>query len=157
MKEYAAKYKETALDGPNIGKQIGYRYGPDYNFEIKDSTTIVHELGNMHMVIDDISGNIIKPGFGISVADTNSTGGVVERELLYINNKGVMDIDKINLGTDIDKINTVTLSALNNNLLINNTSLQTLINEQIQQMFSIGTDGKLNITYNGIVYVCQPK
>ena len=157
MKEYAAKYKETALDGPNIGKQIGYRYGPDYNFEIKDSTTIVHELGNMHMVIDDISGNIIKPGFGISVADTNSTGGVVERELLYINNKGVMDIDKINLGTDIDKINTVTLSALNNNLLINNTSLQTLINEQIQQMFSIGTDGKLNITYNGTVGVCPPK
>ena len=157
MKEYAAKYKETALDGPNIGKQIGYRYGPDYNFEIKDSTTIVHELGNMHMVIDDISGNIIKPGFGISVADTNSTGGVVERELLYINNKGVMDIDKINLGTDVDKINTVSLSALNKELMIGNKSLQTLINEQIQQMFSVGTDGKLNITYNGIVYVCQPK
>lgn len=157
MKEYAAKYKEIALDGPNIGKQIGYRYGPDVNFEIKDSTTISREMGNIHMVIDDIVDNTIKPGFGISVVDTNSTGGVVEREIFYINNKGVMDIDKINLGADVDKINTVTLSAVDNKLMIGNDSLQTIINKEIEKMFKVGDDGKLNITYNNIIYVCEPK
>jgi len=157
MNEYSKKYFEIAVDGPNNGKQIQYRYGADINFEIKDSTTITREIGNIHMVIDNIVDNNIKAGFGVSVVDTSSTGLVVEREILYVNNEGIMDIDKINLGVDVDKINNVSLSAKSNTLMINNTSLETIINNEIQKMFSVDTNGNLNIKYNGSVYVCQPK
>ena len=157
MKEYATKYKETALDGPNKGKTISYRYGPDMNFEIKDSTTITREIGNIHMVIDDIVDNNVKAGFGINVVDTSNTGKAIEREILYVSNKSVMDIDKINLGTDVDKINTILLSASSNTLMINNTSLQTIINNEIQKMFTVDSNGKLNIKYGENTYVCEKK
>ena len=156
MKEYASFYKETAVDGPNIGKIISYKYGPDMNFEIKDSTNITRELGNIHMVIDDIDNNNIKAGFGVNVVDTSINNKVVERGILYVNNQSVMDIDKINLGTDVDGVNTVLLSAKDNKLIINNVSLQTIIKDEIQKMFSVDSDGKLNIIYNGNTYVCEP-
>jgi hypothetical protein len=157
MKEYAAKYTETALDGPNIGKIIKYRYGPDMNFEIKDSTNITREIGNIHMVIDDIVDNNIKAGFGINVVDKSDGIMPIEREILYVSNQSVMDIEKINLGTDVDKINTVLLSASNNELMINNISLQTIINNEIQKMFSVDANGKLNIKYGENTYVCEKK
>ena len=157
MKKYANYYTETALDGPNKDKTIKYRYGPDMNFEIKDSTNITREIGNIHMVIDDIVDNNIKAGFGINVVDKSETNGATEREILYINNQSVMDIEKINLGTDVNKINTVSLSAINHTLMINNTSLQTIINNEIQKMFSVDTDGKLNIMYKENTYICEKK
>ena len=130
----------------------------DYtNFEIKDSTNITREIGNIHMVIDDIVDNNIKAGFGINVVDKSETNGATEREILYINNQSVMDIEKINLGTDVNKINTVSLSAINHTLMINNTSLQTIINNEIQKMFSVDTDGKLNIMYKENTYICEKK
>ena len=161
LNEYSKKYTELQLSGPYKGKLQNFRYGIDYGFEIQDSSNITSQLGTIHMVIDDIDevNNIILPGFGIEVTDTLTDGTQTSREVMYINNSGVMNIDKIKLGMDpTTESNNVTLSATNNGLLINNTSLQTIINNEIQKMFSVNsTSGNLNITYNGNVYVCQPK
>ena len=86
----------------NIGSTQKYRYGADINFEILDKTSITRELGNIHMVIDSIDNNNIKAGFGVSVVDTTNTGDAVERELMYLNNDGVLHVDKIALGPDGD-------------------------------------------------------
>ena len=95
-------YTTTIISGPNTGSTQKYRYGADINFEILDKNQISRELGNVHMVIDSIDNNNIKAGFGISVVDTGDTGAAVERELMYINNDGVLHVDKISLGPDGD-------------------------------------------------------
>jgi hypothetical protein len=106
LKELATYYTETSIAGPNLGTTLKYRYGADVNFEIMDKTLISRELGNIHMVIDDIeyyNGNdIIKAGFGVSVVDTSNTSAAIEREIMYINNDGVLHVDKIALGTEGD-------------------------------------------------------
>jgi hypothetical protein len=58
---------------------------------------------------------------------------------------------------NVNQNNNIFLSAKDNDLLINNTSLQTIINNEIQKMFSVDTDGKLNIKYNGDTYICEKK
>ena len=74
------------------------------------------------MVIDSIDNNNIKAGFGISVVDTADTGAAVERELMYINNEGVLHVDKIALGPDgdilsIQKINNIKMLYINDVLI----------------------------------------
>ena len=76
---------------------------------------------------------------------------------MYINNNGIMNIDKITLGMDTTTSNNVLLSASNNDLYINSISLREIINNEIQKMFSVDANGKLNITYNENTYVCEKK
>jgi hypothetical protein len=40
--------------------------------------------------------------------------------------------------------------------MINNNSLEKIINEQIENMFSLGNNGKLQILYKGKTYECVP-
>jgi hypothetical protein len=115
-------YTTTIIAGPNTESTQKYRYGADINFEILDKNQISRELGNVHMVIDSIDNNNIKAGFGISVVDTADTGDAVERELMYINNEGVLHIDKIALGPDgdilsIQKINNIKMLYINDVLI----------------------------------------
>jgi hypothetical protein len=103
LKELSTLYTPDAIAGPNIGSQLTYRYGADINFEIMDKSMVTRELGNIHMVIDDISNNNIKAGFGVSVIDVNNeTNEPLEREVMYVNNDGVLHVDKIALGPDKD-------------------------------------------------------
>lgn len=95
-------YTTTTIAGPNIGSTQKYRYGSDINFEILDKNQISRELGNIHMVIDSIDNKNIKAGFGVSVVDTTDTGSAIERQLMYLNNDGVLHVDKIALGPDGD-------------------------------------------------------
>jgi hypothetical protein len=158
MNEYSKKYTDIALLGPYPGQVMNYKYGIDYGFEIQDSSNITSQLGSIHMVIDDVdvSNNIILPGFGIEVADTLPDGTQNGREVMYINNDGVMNVDQIKLGMDQTiTTNNIVLSALNNDLYINDESLTNIINSKINSMFSVGSDGNLNITYNEIKYVCN--
>jgi len=113
-------YTTQTIAGPNIGSTQKYRYGPDINFEILDRSGITREIGNIHMVIDSIDSNKnIKAGFGVSVVDTAVNGSAAERELMYINNDGVLHVDKIALGADgdilsIQQNNNVKMLYINN-------------------------------------------
>ena len=160
LKELATYYTETSIAGPNLGTALKYRYGPDINFEIMDKTLISRELGNIHMVIDNIEDNngkdIIKAGFGVSVVDTTNTGSAIEREIMYINNNGVLHVDSINLGCINQDDKNISLKFSNNTLMINNNSLEKIINEQIENMFSVGNNGKLQILYKEKIYECVP-
>jgi len=161
MNEYSKKYTEIALKGPYEGKRQITRYGIDYGFEIQDSSNISADLGTIHMVIDDVDevNNIILPGFGIEFSDTlNGIHSV--REVMYINNGGVMNVDQIKLGMDpTTSSNNVLLSASTNDLLVNSEPLTDIINnkinDKINSMFSVDLNGNLNITYNEIKYVCN--
>ena len=163
MNEYAKKYTDIALSGPHPGQIMNYKYGIDYGFEIQDSSNITSQLGSIHMVIDDVDevNNIILPGFGIEVADTLPDGTQNGREILYINNSGVMNVNKIKLGMDTTTTtNNILLDASNNDLYVNSISLTDIINskinDKINSMFTVdSTSGNLNITYNGIKYVCN--
>ena len=75
----------------------------------------------------------------------------MRERVMYINNNGVMNVDKIKLGMDnTNQTNNILLSATNNDLLINNTSLQTIINNEIKKMFSIdGASGILTVNLDG--------
>jgi hypothetical protein len=161
MKEYADKYTSIAIGGPYKGQPVKYRYGIDFGFEIQDSTQITREIGAIQMVIDDIdSNNNILAGFSVETVDISKISNEsvsVARQLMYINNDSVMNVDKIKLGMDANESNNVLLSAKNNDLLINNVSLINIINNQIQSMFSVDENGKLNIMYNGNTYVCEKK
>ena len=160
MKEYADKYVSTSIRGPYIGQPLKYKYGIDFGFEIQDSTQITKEIGAISMVIDNIdSNNNVLAGFNIEVDDISNDGDQIARQIMYINNDGVMNIDKIKLGMDnSNENNNILLSSTNNTLMINNTSLQTIINNEIQKMFSVdSSNGKLNITYGGNTYVCEKK
>jgi hypothetical protein len=160
MKEYADKYTATAIRGPHKDKPIKYRYGIDFGFEIQDSTQISREIGAIQMVIDDIdSNNNVLAGFSIETADISNDGNQVGRQIMYINNDGVMNVDKIKLGMDPTvEFNNISLSASNNDLYINSKSLTDIINDKINSMFSVdSTSGNLNITYNGNTYVCNKK
>ena len=157
MKEMAKLYTTTTLAGPHIGQQMKYRYGSDINFEILDNSRVSREIGNIHMVIDDISNNNILAGFGVSVLDTGENNSPIEREIMYVNNNGVLNIDKITLGTDTTDIsNNILLAATNNDLMINNVSLTEIINNKINSMFSVDNNGNLNINFNGKKYYCHP-
>ena len=151
------QYTTTKIAGPYIQQIQKYNYGADINFEIMDKSDITYNMGKIHVGIDDISNNKILAGFGFSVIDNTADNRTADRNLMYINNNGVMNIDKITLGMDTTTTNNVLLSANDNKLMINDTSLQTIINNEIQKMFSVDADGKLNITYNEKVYICQPK
>lgn len=160
MKEYADKYTEILLGGPYKGQSQHFKYGIDYGFEIQDSSNITSQLGTIHMVIEDIdnTNNIILPGFGVEYTDTLIDGTQHSREVMHINNDGVMNVDKIKLGMDnVSQTNNILLSATDNTLMVNNTSLQTIINNEIKKMFSVDSNGKLNIMYNGNTYVCEKK
>lgn len=101
--DLSSRYTTTTIAGPHPESIQKYRYGPDINFEILDKTQISREIGNIHMVIDSIDqNNNIKAGFGVSVVDTSNTGDAIERELMYLNNNGVLQVDKIALGPDGD-------------------------------------------------------
>lgn len=103
LHELSSLYTTITIGGINPGSIQKYRYGPDINFEILDKTQISREIGNIHMVIDSIDdNNNIKAGFGVSVVDTADTGDAVERELMYLNNDGILHVDKIALGPDGD-------------------------------------------------------
>jgi len=119
LKELSTYYTETSIASHNFGNTLKYRYGADINFEIMDKTLVSRELGNIHMVIDSIENNNIKAGFGVSVLDTTSTGSAVEREIMYVNNDGVLHVEKIALGEDgdiltIQKINDIKMLYINN-------------------------------------------
>jgi len=157
---YSNKYTEIQLHGPYKDQIQEFKYGIDLAFEIQDSSNVSTDLGTIHMVIDDIdeTNNLILPGFGIELADHFADGSSSGRKVMYINNEGIMNVYKIKLGMDnVNQNNNIFLSAKDNDLLINNTSLQTIINNEIQKMFSVDTDGKLNIKYNGDTYICEKK
>ena len=94
--------------------------------------------------------NKIKAGFGISVVDSTSTGKVIEREILYINNDGDLNVNQINLGTDTNSDNNILLSAKDNNLLINGEPI--IKQTTIDNLFSNDSHGNLIISYNGKKY-----
>jgi hypothetical protein len=159
MKNMASQYSTTLINGPYKGQtKNNYKYGPDISFVIKDNATLSREIGNIHMVIDDIKDNNILAGFGITVVDNSPNGDNNEREIMYINNNGNMNVDQITLGMDTDiSSNNILLSASNNDLLINNTSLTELINTQINSMFSIdASSGNLSVTLNGVTKQYAP-
>jgi hypothetical protein len=163
INEYSKKYTELALKGPYKGQPLHYKYGVDYAFEIQDSSNIATDLGTIHMVIDDIDpvNNTIVPGFGVEFADNFPDGSTSAREVMHINNDGVMNIDKIKLGMNpTTESNNILLSASNNDLLVNSEPLTDIINskinDKIDSMFSLDPrSGNLIITYNGIKYVCN--
>jgi hypothetical protein len=150
------KYTTTKIAGPYIGQIQKYNYGTDINFEIMDKSDITYNMGKIHVGIDDISNNRILAGFGFSVIDNTADNKTSDRNLMYINNNGIMNIDKITLGMDTTTTNNVLLSASNNDLLINNVTLTDIINNIINSMFSVNsTSGNLNITYKEITYECN--
>ena len=80
-----------------------YKYGPDITYEIKDVTNVVKEIGNMHIVVDNIepgeNGKVtLRAGFGVAVIDPLSDGTSREREILYVNNNSRMSVNSIMIG-----------------------------------------------------------
>lgn len=158
--EYSKKYTTKMSSGPYKGQTKYYKYGIDYGFEIQDSSNITTQLGAIQMVIDSVDeNNIILPGFGVEYADTLPNGTTFSRQALYINNDGVMNVDKIKLGiVDLSNENkNVLLSGSNNDLYINDISLQTIINNEIKKMFSLDSStGILTVNMNGTTKNYQP-
>ena len=89
------QYTTTKIAGPYIQQIQKYNYGADINFEIMDKSDITYNMGKIHVGIDDISNNKILAGFGFSVIDNTADNRTADRNLMYINNNGVMNIDKI--------------------------------------------------------------
>ena len=157
MDEYAKKYKPLALLGPYKRKELtNNKYGPDINFEIQDVTQISRELGNIHMVIDSIDGTNIRAGFGINFVDTATDGAVIEREVMYINNYGDMNVNHITLGMDPTTTNNIELSATNSDLKIGNKTLTEIINEKINKILSIDAAGILTVRLGGVTQEYAP-
>lgn len=104
---YSKKYKTT--NEPNLincygTKENHYYYGPDNTYEVQDVTNITKEIGNTHIVIENIEKNpednsiILRGGFGVSMVDPLSNGTSQEREIFHVNNDSQMYVNSIMLG-----------------------------------------------------------
>jgi len=105
---YTNSQKYTTTNSPGLINCYGtntnkYHYGPDMTYEIKDKTGVVKEIGNTHIVIDELENNndgsvTLRGGFGVSMVDPLPNGSSQEREILYVDNNSQLHVNSIMLG-----------------------------------------------------------
>jgi hypothetical protein len=103
---YSKQY--TTTNAPGLincyGTQTNkYHYGSDITYEIQDITNVVKEIGNTHIVIENIEKNsdgstTLRAGFGVSVVDTITDEYTQEREILHVDNNSRLSVNSIMLG-----------------------------------------------------------
>ena len=102
MIDYTSVFDEalkmnTTGDYDNVTNVI---YGVDISFELTDNTGITKEIGGLAMVIDkydDVTGEI-GAGFCVNAYDKDIvTGGVINKNLIYVDNDSTLYIKKIML------------------------------------------------------------
>jgi hypothetical protein len=118
--KYTAPYANQGKDAS--GNLTFYKYGASISYEVKDNTNYTNILGRSFMCIDSVS-NIYEPILEKNITTTNGAFGVQVldfypnsnyRNIMYVDNNGLMYVNKVVLGNDASNILEV---DANNNLL----------------------------------------
>lgn len=118
--KYTSPYANQGTD--SSGNLTFYKYGTGISYEVKDNTNYTNILGRSFMCIDSIS-NIYEPILEKNITTTNGAFGVQVldfypnsnyRNIMYVDNNGLMYVNKVILGNDASNILEVDAS---NNLL----------------------------------------
>jgi hypothetical protein len=118
--KYTAPYENQ--DSDSSGNLTFYKYGAGISYEVKDNTNYTNVLGRSFMCIDSVS-DIYEPILKRTITTTNGAFGVQVldffpnsnyRNIMYVDNNGLMYVNKVVLGNDASNILEVDES---NNLL----------------------------------------
>ena len=79
-------------------------YGVDISYEIEDNSGSTKEIGQVAMTIENIDETgYIRGGWGVSVVDKDDVK-FKQRNIIYVNNSGILNINGIRLGNKILKV-----------------------------------------------------
>ena len=79
-------------------------YGVDISYEIEDNSGSTKEIGQVAMTIENIDETgYIRGGWGVSVVDKDDVK-FKQRNIIYVNNNGILNINGIRLGNKILKV-----------------------------------------------------
>ena len=108
--KYTAPYANQGTDAS--GNLTFYKYGAGFSYEVKDNTNYTNILGRTFMCIDSVS-EIYEPILERNITTTNGAFGVQVfdfypnsnyRNIMYVDNNGLMYVNKVILGNDASNI-----------------------------------------------------